>query len=486
MPAKLAAFALFLGLLLTIHGAAMAQTVIPHFFAGTASIQGATVPDGTLVKAKSSSASADLGSAPVSAGRYVLQVSKPPAGEKIALFVGEHPVARQVEWVMGEVEMLDLDGGSIPPPAKKSKYSGKAFLDEKPAPDGALAQVFSSKSSKLLGETKVVSGAYSLEVGQPPEGEELIFKLDNLKAKTLSSWEPDNTVELDMDVRTYHTFTGTISRYGKPANGTVIAYGAVALASADIRDGRYTLRVRNPGDTKKVTISVTSKFLDFDAKTLISETPWVQGQITELDLSYDKYHSFSGSVTINGSPAPDGTSIFAYNFDGSQLGHATVSSGRYEMVLPFPTGSCPKCVTFLIETYNPSSFSDGWISWQEDGKSTLDLNHRRNEDILETVAAFEYFVANFNLDRYKSATMIEHTLVLVQMVLDSLQLLYIRQGNDPSGAQGAVEAYSTTDTWRSSMTPGEAYWIWSRIPRELDLSNGSKIWLEQGLNRIVW
>ena len=61
-------------------------------------------------------------------------------------------------------------------------------------------------------------------------------------------------------------------------------------------------------------------------------------------------HAFAGTVTINGSPAPDGTRVTA--IIGCQpVAEATVVDGRYSMVVGQPSGVfyAGKTITFAID-----------------------------------------------------------------------------------------------------------------------------------------
>ena len=81
-------------------------------------------------------------------------------------------------------------------------------------------------------------------------------------------------------------------------------------------------------------------------------------------------HGFAGAVTINGSPAPDGTRVTA--IIGCQIvAEATVTGGRYRMVVGEPRGVfyAGKTITFSIGDSDAAQSA----TWSRGSVDFLDL-----------------------------------------------------------------------------------------------------------------
>ncbi|MBM3941901.1 MAG: hypothetical protein FJ316_03045 [SAR202 cluster bacterium] len=119
MSAKAAAALFFIiGLLSSIGGAVLAQSAPPgppHIFAGRATINRALAADGVIVSAVSNSGEL-LGTAATHNGRYVLQVSRPSAGDTITFTAGGRAAAESAVWAMGGTTILDLTINSASAP----------------------------------------------------------------------------------------------------------------------------------------------------------------------------------------------------------------------------------------------------------------------------------------------------------------------------------------------------------------------------------
>jgi len=80
---------------------------------------------------------------------------------------------------------------------------------------------------------------------------------------------------------------------------------------------------------------------------------------------------FGGTATLDGAPAPDGTTVSAL-IDGTVVAATTVENGAYAFTIPQPPGESysGKTVTFLIGGVTAAEFG----TWEADGGGELNLS----------------------------------------------------------------------------------------------------------------
>lgn len=184
-----------------------------------------------------------------------------------------------------------------------------------------------------------------------------------------------------------------------PADASVAMNGAGASSlQVTAPAGKYIM-IGNPSGTQSASVSGADQVLSFDAgsqqynavTTLsIGQGAWAlsaaggtititaSGPATALPVDTKPNH-FSGSVRIDGRPAPDGTQIAAM-VDKTQCGSQTVSSGAYAIDVLGATQApgCPSDGGSFQFQVTPA-FGSGWtvpdsVTFSSGGTAAKDLN----------------------------------------------------------------------------------------------------------------
>ena len=207
---------------------------------------------------------------------------------------------------------------------------------------------------------------------------------------TISETPKPKSISIEFEA---HRFTGTVTIGGKPApDGTKVSawkhtedlgglvlrlVPEVEVVETEVKDWRYRLEVPHNN------LFAFAPKLGFSIDDLLiadQTASWQAGGDTHLDLTakststYREAHRFTGTVTIGGKPAPDGTKVSAWGRGGWLSGElrlvasTSVVHGRYRLLVVRPTGN-PDIVLKIDDLL----IADQGVFWATGGDTHLDL-----------------------------------------------------------------------------------------------------------------
>jgi len=290
---KSAGKALFLLVLLTAlfpRHALLAQPPVAVFY-GTAKVDGALVPDGTIVSAWIQGEK--VAEAATSDSKYKLKITQPEGknfeDKKVSFRIGKDFAAETGVWKAGEVTKLDLNATSTAP--KVAFFRGTVRVNNDTVADGTEISAW-IEDVKVASTTAVDSG-YFLKIPQAQgryfEGKTISFKIGELAAEQTATWEAGAEVQLNLTATTKTVllalFSGVVRVDEQPVpDGTPVSAWIEGEKAAETvtANSRYAISIEQPGDKNFQGKAIVFRIGDLEARETAT---WTAGANVELNLT---------------------------------------------------------------------------------------------------------------------------------------------------------------------------------------------------------
>ncbi|PKB63812.1 MAG: hypothetical protein BZY80_05190 [SAR202 cluster bacterium Io17-Chloro-G2] len=193
-------------------------------------------------------------------------------------------------------------------------WSGNAFIDLNPAPDGTTISAWIE--GNVIAETTVQGGKFTLTMEEPPGesylGKLVTYQVGELQTGDIGPW-PEGEAFTRGDL---HVYPGTPFDQERVARRLIRECVTIALGWMPSGPDYLT-----PQDVRKA----------------LGLCPDLEGHMAALEWEHPEYHVFEGTAVLFGGPAEDGTGVAAF-IDGVNISGTRTRDGRFRLEVPQAPG----------------------------------------------------------------------------------------------------------------------------------------------------
>jgi hypothetical protein len=215
-------------LTLTLFSTVGAVPPLPSSFWGSAKLNGANLPEGTIIKAAIDGEEYAVAIVEITGGESVYSLNVPgdeastpgvieggTPGDTIQFLFGATPANETGSWASGTNPKLDLTFTTTAPPVLPASYYGSVKIDGENAPAGTLIKASINGVTYAVSPVVLYLGeaVYSLNVpGDDPgtpgsieggvDGDSVQFFIGDLPADQTGTWESETNTEINLTAST--------------------------------------------------------------------------------------------------------------------------------------------------------------------------------------------------------------------------------------------------------------------------------------------